>query len=98
MIFILVCLERYFRRVNALIRVDYFRMQEIERTLGMAKNCIVDILDKWDDRLPNEQTRVRLRELHKKHVGARGQTVMGWTHYALIALWGISIMALFFAP
>jgi hypothetical protein len=95
---ILFCLWRYFKRVNAMISVDYFRMREIEAELGMLKNLYVHELDHWNPPKLDNATRERIKSLRAKHIGEIGKRAMGITYWVLIVLWMLAIISAFVVP
>ena len=86
MTFIIFALIYWLDRVNSIIRVNYHRMREIEKFLGMRKNCLVDVLDNHWDQLPKEEQN-NLNELHKKHSKTRETACYKRILHILIALW-----------
>ncbi len=55
---ILYYLWRWLRRINFYIRIDYFRMQEIENQLGMLKNRTIHWLDNEKEVPEAQKTRI----------------------------------------
>ena len=94
MIVILSYLMTWLERVNSFIRVSNKRMQEIEKVLGMRKNCIADVLDNHWDKM-SEEEKENLSDLHDKHVKKRETTCFKIIFYTLISLWGVIILTTF---
>ena len=91
MLFVLYYLKTWLERVNSFIRVNYFRMREIEKVFGMRRNLIADALDNhWKD-ITNEQQNI-LKDLYKKHKKSRAADAFKNILYVLSAFWGILVV------
>jgi len=101
-----VFLLLYSFRVNFFIGVDYYRMREIERKLGMSKNWMVHYLDECNKLKLNDKELGRCMEaldydydrvshLRKSYVGPSGRKLLPVVFCAIILMWVVCIILSF---
>ncbi|MBI2852104.1 MAG: hypothetical protein HYX84_03250 [Chloroflexi bacterium] len=103
---ILWLLRRWLRRVNFLQQIDWERMREIERDLGMWAHWRVHGIDHWtgkdfDDEIFNaDQTRLLAYQSESfwqrwrddRRYERRGPWTYDWITFALIFLWAFFVL------